>query len=71
MIKALSNHHITSKVVWDCCQSVMQLAKHNRAQTLWVSSHEGTDGNETADHVAKQGSEHLFKEPEPVCGIST
>jgi hypothetical protein len=28
IIKVLSNHWITSELVWDCHQSLMQLAKH-------------------------------------------
>jgi hypothetical protein len=28
-IKALGNHQITSKLAWDCHQSLIQLARHN------------------------------------------
>jgi hypothetical protein len=28
-IKALGKHQITSKVIWDCHQSLTQLARHN------------------------------------------
>jgi hypothetical protein len=35
-----------------------------------VTGHEGTVGNETANQVARTGSEHLFTGPEPACGIS-
>jgi hypothetical protein len=33
VIKASSNHQITSKLVWDCHQSLTQLAKHNKSTT--------------------------------------
>jgi hypothetical protein len=69
-IRALSNHGITAKLVWDCLQSTMQLAKHNRVHLLWVPGHEDTDWNETACQLAKQGSELPFVGPEPACGIS-
>jgi hypothetical protein len=31
---------------------------------------EGIDGNETADQLARTGSENPFIGPEPACGIS-
>jgi ribonuclease HI len=48
----------------------MELANHNKTQLVWVPGHEGTAGNETADQLAKSGSEHSFIGPEPACGIS-
>jgi ribonuclease HI len=59
-IKALDKHQITSKLVWDCRQSLTQLASHNRVQLIWVPGHEGIVGNETADQLAKTGSDHPF-----------
>jgi ribonuclease HI len=50
--------------------ALIQLARHNRAQLIWVPRHEGIVGNETADQLARMGSEHLFIGPEPACGIS-
>jgi ribonuclease HI len=35
-----------------------------------VPGHEGIAGNETANLLAKTGSENPFTGPEPVCGIS-
>jgi hypothetical protein len=35
-----------------------------------VPGHEGTVRNETADQLARTGSEHPFTGPEPACGIS-
>jgi hypothetical protein len=63
---ALGKHQITSKLVWDCHQSHIQLAKHNRVQLIWVPGH----GNETACQLARTGSRHPFIGPEPACGIS-
>jgi ribonuclease HI len=68
-IKALYKHQITSKLVWDCRQSLMQLARHNRVQLIWVPGHEVIVGNEMADQLARMGSEHPFIGPEPACGI--
>jgi hypothetical protein len=36
-----------------------------------VPGHEGINGNETADQLARTGSENPFIGPEPACGIST
>jgi hypothetical protein len=34
-----------------------------------VSSHEGIEGNETAEQLAKFGSEFPLTGPEPACGV--
>jgi ribonuclease HI len=70
-IKALGKYQITSKLVWECHQSLMQLARQNRVQLVRVPGHEGIAGNETADYLARTGSEHAFTGPEPACGISS
>jgi ribonuclease HI len=69
-IKALGKHQITSKLVWDCHQSLIQLTKYNRVQLIWVPGHEGIDCNETADQLARTGSEYPFTGPEAAFGIS-
>jgi hypothetical protein len=37
---------------------------------IWVPGHEGIVGNETADQLARAGSDHPLIGPEPACGIS-
>jgi ribonuclease HI len=69
-IKALNNFCINSKLVWDCHQSLVRLAEHNRVQLIWVPGHMGIDGNEKADQLARQGSSCPFIRPEPALGIS-
>jgi hypothetical protein len=69
-IKALDNSQINSKLVWDCHESLAQVAKHNGVQPIWVPAHEGIVGTETADRLAKLGSKCPFKGPEPAHSIS-
>jgi hypothetical protein len=38
-IKALGKYQIASKLVWDCHLSLIQLARHNRVQLVWVTGH--------------------------------
>jgi ribonuclease HI len=66
-IKALDSFQINSKLVWDCHQSLMKLAEHNRTQLVWLPGHMGIDVNEIADQLARQCSSHLLKGPEPAC----
>jgi ribonuclease HI len=70
VIKALSSYWIISKLVWDCHQSLMQLAEHNRVQLIWEPGHLEIDGNDMADQLAKLASESPFIGSEPVCGVS-
>jgi ribonuclease HI len=37
---------------------MMKLVEHNKLQLVWVPGHMETDGNETADELARQGSSH-------------
>jgi hypothetical protein len=46
------------------------MAEHNKVQVTWLPDHEGIDSSETAEHLAKLRSEHLFIGPEQACGIS-
>jgi hypothetical protein len=64
-MKALDSFHINSKLVWDCHQSMMKLAKHNRIQQIWVPGHMGVDENEIAGQLTWQGSSYLLTGPKP------
>jgi hypothetical protein len=44
-IKALNKYQINSRSVWDCHQSLMAMAQHNRAQLTWVLEPRGIEGS--------------------------
>jgi hypothetical protein len=67
-IKALDSYQNNSKLV--CHQSLTKLAEHNRVQLIWMPGHEDIEDNETADQLAKLGSECPFIGFEPTCSIS-
>uniref|UniRef100_A0A1B6KRF7 RNase H type-1 domain-containing protein n=1 Tax=Graphocephala atropunctata TaxID=36148 RepID=A0A1B6KRF7_9HEMI len=69
-IKALDSTEFTSKLVWECYQALCTLAARNNVHLFWVPGHEGIEGNECADTLAKEGACTPFFGPEPVCGIS-
>jgi hypothetical protein len=69
-IKTLVKYKITSNLVWDCHQSLLQVARHKRVQLIWVPGHEVIAGKETADLLARIGSEHPVTGPGPAFGIS-
>jgi hypothetical protein len=68
--KAANNHHINSKLVWECHQSTVKLAEHNRVQLIWVPGHRNIESNETVDHFARLQSECPLIGPQPACDMS-
>jgi ribonuclease HI len=67
----LSDSQINFILVWDCHQSLVKLAEHNRFQLVWVPRRMGINGNEITDNLARQGSSHPLTGPELVLGVST
>ena len=69
-LKALSSYQVKSKLVWDCLNSLIALSSCNSLELRWVPGHQGIQGNEKADQLAKKGAETSFIGPEPVVGVS-
>lgn len=70
-LKALNSYVVSSKLVWECAGTIRQLARHNKVTLMWVPGHEGVEGNELADKLARKGAASSFIGPEPFCGVPT
>ncbi|KAJ8935225.1 hypothetical protein NQ318_011335 [Aromia moschata] len=69
-LKALGAVEIHSQVVKDCMDSLTQLAEHNSITLKWMRGHQGQEGNERADFLAKKWAEVPLIWPEPTCGLA-
>ena len=69
-LKSLNSHTIESRLVWDCLNSIKQLAVRNTVTLMWAPAHTVIEGNEAADRLARDGSSCLFIGPEPFCGVT-
>lgn len=71
VLKAVRAYSHGSWTVWECRRSLSQLAKNNSLTLMWVPGHEGIEGNEVADELAKRGANAIPFGPEPFCGLPT
>lgn len=68
-IKALRLNQVNSKQVSKCIERLNPLVSHNKISILWIPGHGGSEGNEPADELTRNGAEMLLLGPEPFCRI--
>jgi ribonuclease HI len=55
-IAALAKTTTESSLVWKCMQVLEKLSKSNKVTLMWIPGHQGIQGNEEADTLAKEGA---------------
>lgn len=68
-LESLASHCFTSKIVIECLQNIESLSNKNEIYLTWVPGHEGIEGNEKADELARKGSQSEYHGPEPALGL--
>lgn len=69
-LRALLSPRISSKLIAECRDKLNKLCSSNSVTLLWVPGHSDIEGNERADELARNGSEHPFVGPPPAVGVS-
>ncbi|GBP11128.1 Retrovirus-related Pol polyprotein from type-1 retrotransposable element R1 4 [Eumeta japonica] len=54
-LKALTSYSFRSRLVWECYEILQALSLRNKLVLVWIPGHEGHEGNERADCLAKRG----------------
>jgi hypothetical protein len=66
----LALYTISSKLLYQCWLSLLDLSNNNRLRLFWVSGHCNIKGNEETDRLARMGSDSHFCGPEPCVPLS-
>ncbi|KAJ3643588.1 hypothetical protein Zmor_026289 [Zophobas morio] len=62
---ALNSCMIRSGLDWECRQTLRCVTQKNRVELCWIKGHNGNEGNERADEMAKRAVRMPFWRPEP------
>ena len=56
VLKSLINNKTTSKTIQECITTLKKASQHNQIELIWIPGHEGFEGNEKADKLARMGT---------------
>ena len=57
MLNSLQKRSTINEIIRNCHNTLNQLGKNNTINLNWIPGHEGYEGNERADYLAKLGSQ--------------
>ena len=60
---ALEKPYTKSKTILEYHKNLNKLCSNNQVTVSWVPGHQGYEGNETADRLAKNGKEQPLTNP--------
>lgn len=69
VIRCMQRTDTTSKLAAECLTKLNRCAQANELTLMWVKGHSGTEQNEIADSLAREGSANEFCGPEPRIAI--
>lgn len=69
-LQALRSTKVRSGLIDNCLTLLNELGQKNKLTLYWIPGHEGYEGNERADCLAKRGAQRKFIGPEPFCTLS-
>ena len=67
---ALQIWQFMTYLVSECFESLKALALKNEVRLIWIPAHEGYEGNEQVDQLAKDAADAAIYGPEPIVPIS-
>ena len=70
VLKSLLNNKTTSKTIEECITKLKIASQHNEIQLKWIPGHEGFEGNEKADELARQGAAKIVDMDTNDCSIA-